>query len=80
MIQFKKTQIYDLNFTILEFVLPRLKQFRELTTSYPSDFPYNSMETWLETLDYMIQEIETSIQEEEIKVPLFLKYFNQLWI
>lgn len=73
-------QIRELNFLILDFVLPKLKKFRETTTSYPADFPYMSMETWLETLDNMIEQIETSIKEEEIYVPLFLKHFNHLWI
>ena len=73
-------QIRELNFVILDFVLPKLKRFRELTTTYPATFEYMSMETWLETLDNMIEQIETSIREEEIYVPLFLKHFNQLWI
>lgn len=73
-------QIRELNFVILDFVLPKLKRFRELTTTYPATFEYMSMETWLETLDNMIEQIETSIKEEEIYVPLFLKHFNQLWI
>jgi hypothetical protein len=73
-------KIYELNFLILEFALPKLKQFRKMTTSYPATFEYMSMETWLETLDNMIEEIETSIKEEEVKVPLFLKHFNHLWI
>ena len=76
----ERNEIYELNFTILGFVLPKLKQFRELTTTYPATFEYMSMETWLETLDNMIEQIETSIREEEIYVPLFLKHFNQLWI
>ena len=76
----ERNEIYELNFTILEFVLPKLKKFREMTTSFPTTFEYTSMETWLETLDNMIEEIETSIKEEEIKVPLFLKHFNHLWI
>lgn len=76
----ERTEIYELNFTILEFVLPKLKLFREMTTSYPVTFEYVSMETWLETLDNMIEEIETSIKEEVVNVPLFLKYFNHLWI
>ena len=46
-------------FSILEFVLPKLKQFRELTTTYPATFEYMSMEIWLETLDNMIEQIET---------------------
>lgn len=76
----ERNEIYELNFTILEFVLPKLKRFRELTTTYPATFEYVSMETWLETLDNMIEQIETSIREEEIYVPLFLKYFDHLWI
>lgn len=72
-------QIRELNFVILDFVLPKLKRFREMTTSYPATFEW-SMETWLKTLDNMIEEIESSIKEEMINVPLFLKYFNQLWI
>ena len=76
----ERSEIYELNFTILEFVLPKLKKFREMTNSYPVTFEYISMETWLETLDNMIEQIETSIKEEEIYVPLFLKHFNHLWI
>ena len=76
----ERIEIHELNFTILEFVLPKLKKFREITTSYPVTFEYISMETWLEILDNMIEEIETSIKDEEVNVPLFLKHFNHLWI
>lgn len=76
----ERNEISELGFTILEFVLPRLKQFRKMTVSYPATFESISMETWLEILDNMIEEIETSIKEEIVNVPLFLKYFNQLWI
>ena len=76
----ERSEIYELNFTILEFVLPKLKKFREMTNSYPVTFEYISMETWLEILDNMIKEIESSLKEEIVNVPLFLKHFNHLWI
>ena len=77
MLKFKREEINDLNFQILEFTLPRLKQFRETCTNYPADL---SMDLWKEELAEMIKEIEVSIETEDCNVPTFQRYFNHLWI
>lgn len=47
---------YDLGISFKEWILPRLKKFKQVTNSYPSKL--NSMEEWQEILDIMIEGFE----------------------
>jgi CRISPR/Cas system CSM-associated protein Csm2 small subunit len=78
---FDDTECWNLDTTILQFVLPRLKRFRECTIGYPSEF--ESLENWTECLDKMIDNIDKIIKSEEDAdyegFELFKKYFFNLW-
>ena len=69
---FRKEEIKNLDTSIVNFILPRLKAFRELRASTPIEFEddpnikkskfstidFNSKESWLDALDYMIDYFE----------------------
>ena len=78
---FDDTECWNLDTTILQFVLPRLKRFRECTIGYPSEF--ESLEAWTDCLDKMIDNIDKIIKSEEDAdyegFELFKKYFFNLW-
>lgn len=46
--------LWNLDITIAEFVLPRLKKFKELTLTYPEFDEASTFKGWVETLDKMI--------------------------
>ena len=78
---------YSLDCTITEFVLPRLKRFKELNFGFPYGL---TEESWDEILDKMILAFEIheksleKISGEEIEkmkegLELFGKYYTNLW-
>lgn len=85
--------VYNLNMTIVKFILPRLELFRKVTDSYPIEM--KSLNEWDDVLDKMITafrliyESYTRVKNpEEIKkdykiieegLDLFRKYFYDLW-
>ena len=83
---FDDTETYNLFTTIAQFVLPRLKRFKEVNDSYPNKMTF---EEWDEILDKMIQSFELITQDnfdiqrddEKIKegLDLFGKHFTKLW-
>lgn len=85
---FDDTELWSLDITILMFVLPRLKAFRDYTQSFPCDF--SSFEEWQAVIDKMIFSIETIIKDDydELNISqalvaegleLFYKYFRNLF-
>ena len=85
-------ELWNLDTTIVRFIIPRLKLFRELMEkrgSHPGSLDSN--EQWLDMLDKMILGFRTYISEnfdvpsgEEKKridegFDLFNKYFGNLW-
>ena len=51
--EIKKEELFDLDYTLVEFILPRLAAFRKLKrTSYPSSF--KSLKEWNSAIDEMI--------------------------
>ena len=78
---FDDTELWNLDTTILKFVLPRLKRFRECTIGYPPEF--ESLEAWTDCLDKMIDNIDKIIKSEKDAdyegFELFKKYFFNLW-
>lgn len=79
---FDDTECWNLDTTILQFVLPRLKRFRECTIGYPPEF--KTLEEWQECLDKMIVAIEhiidnTNDEKDYENFELFKKYFFNLW-
>lgn len=91
---YDNSELCNLDVTILKFTLPRLKDFRECTHTYPVDF--NTIEEWKEAIDKMIWWIEMYVDEANGPSPtdekyeehkskmeecknLFFKYFTALW-
>ena len=86
--KFRGEELYSLWETCFEFLLPRLKEFRDWVGDYPHELGSN--EKWKEVLGEMIWYVETTIknhkfapkgEEERYKnaEELFHKYFFHLW-
>lgn len=77
-------ELYDLDFSIVKFVLPRLREFRYTSMSYPAGITYNE---WTGILDEIIWAFENykdtdgrdDLDRMEEGVRLFGEYFFQLW-
>ena len=81
---FDNSELWSLNSTILTFTLPRLKEFRDYTQSYPLSDEINSHSDWQRTIDKMIHGIELYLEDSWDKeavegIELFFKYFRHLW-
>lgn len=87
-------ETWNLNDHIAEFVLPRLKRFREIQGGYPSSL--ESKSEWILVLDKMIYAFESHLEDDPINaktgkydqekvnrtregLKLFGKYFVGLW-
>ena len=53
---FDDTELWNFDLTIANFILPRLKVFREQTEGFPSKF--NTIEEWYQILDEIIEGLE----------------------
>ena len=78
---FDDTELWNLDYTILRFVLPRLKAYKDVAVGTTSDF--KDEDEWMECIEKMIKSIE-SILEDGDNVDyegfeLFKKYFFDLW-
>jgi len=88
---FDDTVTWSLDWHIAQYILPRLKLFRDKTNGYPTDF--DSLEKWQECIDKMIfsmQAYSDGLWEHygepkdyfdrvEEGILLFGKYFGHLW-
>ena len=82
------SDLWGLDTTIAEFVVPRLKEFRNKTCTFPHDFTF---EEWQKAIDDMIYALETSAEEDlrwnkyrdwdRVRKghKLFGRYFMDLW-
>lgn len=57
-------ECWNLDYKIAEFVLPRLKRFRQDTNSYPGHGELDTFEKWMEALDKMILAFEYIIEDD----------------
>lgn len=86
---FDDTETWSLDTTIVDFILPRLKRFKELNNGYP---PNLTSESWDEILDEMILAFEEYSKKHNVSSSLkmndeivdkgfnlFIKYFHDLW-
>lgn len=82
---FDDTETWGLDNTIVKFVLPRLKRFREVVISHPHAM---TMEEWKATLDEMIAGFEQMLDRDssgydhekaDKGMALFAKWFHDLW-
>lgn len=80
---FDDTELWNLDTTLLKFLLPRLKEFKKQTKSYPSSV--ESFEEWQNILQKMIDAVEYSIygnyniEEYKEKFKLLREYIFDLW-
>ncbi len=82
---FSNSELWNLDYSIYCFILPRLKRFRETLTGYPGNL---TMKQWKAALDKMIRALESVIvdsafvaTDEKTKegLDLLFKYINHLW-
>lgn len=85
---FSDDDLWNLDKTIAEFILPRLKRFKEIQCGHPSEM---TEKEWKETLDKMIYAFEetknqfTPISEQYKRdkiregLKLFIYYYEGLW-
>ena len=89
-----KKDLYNLDKTLAEYILPRVKRFREINKeSYPADL--KDMKAWNKILDQIIFSFQYSLKEsieadEKIReknqrkykkgMKLFAEYFEDLWL
>lgn len=81
---FDDTELYDLDVTMANFILPRLRRFKKVSITYPCETP----EEWDAVLDKMITafslicdynySIDRDAEIEE-GLKLFGEYFRALW-
>lgn len=58
-------ELWNLDYTIAEFVLPRLRKFKNATNSYPENSEIDVFEKWISTIDKMILAFEYLSDEDE---------------
>ena len=79
------SELWNLDHTVLTFLLPRLKYFRDESPGYPGKL--NSMEEWEAEMDTAISAIErliawnidTEIEDRKIVSKFLGEYFFHLW-
>lgn len=81
---FDDTELWNLDYTIAQFVLPRLKRFREVNKGYPALL--KTEDSWDEKLDEMIAYFQAyvdnndeALEEHKEGITLFAEWFNHLW-
>ena len=57
--------LWDLFITLSNYIIPRLKTFRNMTFSYPQDETIKSFEDWLNALDQMILAFQYTAEEND---------------
>ncbi len=86
---FDPSETWNLDHTIAQFILPRLKYFRENLNSYPGADGW-TIEKWEKKLDRMIIAFEMKIEDDmdytekdwkkiDRGLALFAKHFHNLW-
>ncbi len=83
--KFNSDELYNLDNTIVKFVLPRLIKFKAVTCSYP---PKLTMKKWRKILQKIIDGLQLYNETDTIKnfkkynkaIKLLAKYFHHLWI
>lgn len=82
---FDDTELWNLDCTLIKFLIPRLKAFKAKLYSFPCQI---TLEEWEQILDKMIKGFELYkagvLDKEEVKLvdealDLFRKYFYDLW-
>lgn len=58
-------ETWDLSYTIAEFIIPRLKYFKEKSCCYPGTGEMNTPEKWDAALDKMIHAFELTLMTDD---------------
>jgi hypothetical protein len=90
---FKDNEIWDLDITLANYILPRLKRFKKVNVnSYPPDL--SGIEEWHKIIDKMIWSFERIVNDDwsyeykrvkeqkeqyDTGMKLFAEYFLDLW-
>lgn len=74
---FDDSELWSLDDTVLQFLLPRLRIFKTYTKSYPADL--KSLDEWQNIIQKMIDEIENYKVENDNNLDTLFKYFMHLW-
>ena len=80
---FDDTELWNLNTTICQFIIPRLEEFKKQTFAYP---PNITFEEWISIIDKMLDffkrycddDIDVDARKDE-GFKLFCEYFEFLW-
>lgn len=80
---FDDTELWNLNTTICQFIIPRLEEFKKQTFAYP---PKITFEEWISIIDKMLDffkrycddDIDVDARKDE-GFKLFCEYFEFLW-
>lgn len=70
----KNRELWNLDHTIAEWIVPRLKQFKKINITYPGRPPMDTPEKWDAALDKMILAFELSKQDP---LDIYRKEFHQ---
>lgn len=89
---FDSTELWDLQITLAQFILPRLKAFKDNTGGHPLDI---TQEEWVSSIDRMIWSFEQIVNDDNFKetleerlayneriqkgLHLFAENFRSLW-
>jgi hypothetical protein len=68
------SDLWSLDCTISEFIIPRLKLFRDTLSGYPGEM---TMEEWEETIDDMIFAFEYVVDEKNRWEPMSEEYMRK---
>lgn len=67
----------DLDLSIVEFTLPKIKVLRNNTRSYPEKL--NNIQEWKKILDSIIEELELYKNYRNSNLTVFFTWFTHLW-
>lgn len=67
----------DLDLSIVEFTLPKIKILRNNTRSYPEKL--NNIQEWKKILDSIIEELELYKNYRNSNLTVFFTWFTHLW-
>ena len=84
---FDDSELWSLDVTIAEFILPRLRVFRDYHNGYPHELDSNQWDstiaTMVEAFEHVVSDDYYSLENYKEKVEpglkLFAKYFCNLW-
>jgi len=84
---FSDNEIWDLDITISEFVLPRLRAFKHNKSTYPAELSESKWNQILEDIIYFHESVVNKFDYEKLydKIRIkrgkyyFIKYYESLW-